>query len=79
MSKTVLLVQQARSPSAPINLIALAGDSEVSLAWEAPLSDGGIAITGYFLSYKASNDAAWVTVNAGFNPSYYNSRIYRTV
>ncbi len=68
--KTVLLVQQARAPSAPINLIALAGDSEVSLTWDAPLSDGGLAITGYVLSYKASNDAAWVTVNAGFNPSY---------
>jgi fibronectin type 3 domain-containing protein len=35
------------APSAPLNLQAFAGDSEVTLTWEMPNSDGGRAITNY--------------------------------
>jgi len=34
-------------PSAPRNLRATAGDREVVLVWEAPVSDGGSPLTGY--------------------------------
>ncbi|MBA3046626.1 MAG: hypothetical protein FP824_10515 [Euryarchaeota archaeon] len=34
-------------PSAPLNLIATAGDDKVVLNWQAPSSDGGSAITNY--------------------------------
>ena len=34
-------------PSAPQNLVALAGDGHVSLTWEAPASDGGFPIANY--------------------------------
>jgi predicted phage tail protein len=35
------------APGAPSGLTATAGDAQVSLAWTAPGSDGGAAITGY--------------------------------
>ena len=57
------------APNPPANLIALAGNSEVSLTWDAPLSDGGTAVTGYALSYQAGG-GGWVTVDAGLSPSY---------
>ena len=34
-------------PGAPTNLAATAGDSQVTLTWEAPSSNGGSSITGY--------------------------------
>ena len=37
----------ATAPSAPQSLQATAGNAQVSLAWTAPSSDGGSAITGY--------------------------------
>ncbi len=37
----------ATAPSAPQSLQATAGNAQVSLAWSAPSSDGGSAITGY--------------------------------
>jgi predicted phage tail protein len=36
-------------PSAPSGLIATPGNREVSLTWQAPTSDGGSALTGYYL------------------------------
>jgi parallel beta-helix repeat protein len=34
-------------PTPPLNLTATAGDQQVSLAWEPPLSNGGSSITNY--------------------------------
>lgn len=35
------------TPSAPRNVIPTAGDQQISLFWQAPASNGGIAITNY--------------------------------
>src|SRR3972149_2930539 len=36
-------------PSAPLNLAAVAGDQQVTLTWDPPPTDGGSAITNYFV------------------------------
>ena len=37
------------APSPPQNLVALAGNAQVALAWDTPASDGGSPVTGYSL------------------------------
>ena len=55
-------------PDAPENLTATAGDGEVTLAWEAPGSDGGAEITSYEYRYSAGTTvittAAWTDAGA---------------
>ena len=40
-----------RLPSAPQALMAIAGDGQVRLTWEAPANDGGATITNYQVRY----------------------------
>jgi plastocyanin len=37
-------------PSAPTNVVAAAGDSQASVSWTAPASDGGSALSGYTIT-----------------------------
>ena len=41
------------------NLSASAGDEQVVLRWEAPLSDGGSPITGYEYRYSSNSHDTW--------------------
>jgi hypothetical protein len=50
------------APTAPRNLQAIAGNGEVALSWDAPLSNGGAAITQYEISYRANTDSEWTLI-----------------
>ena len=43
-------------PGAPASLMATAGDTEVTLSWTVPGSDGGSAVTEYQYRYKTSGE-----------------------
>jgi titin len=48
------------TPGAPTSLSGTAGDSQVSLSWTAPSSDGGSAITDYVVEYSSDSGTSWV-------------------
>ncbi len=58
----------ATVPGPPKNLMATAGDGEVTLSWEAPDSTGGAAITGYQHRHSAgttvTSTTAWTDAGA---------------
>jgi hypothetical protein len=59
------LLQSARyvvpaAPSAPLKLKAVSGKAKITLAWSAPGSDGGSAITGYNLYLGTKSGAEGV-------------------
>jgi hypothetical protein len=54
------------TPSAPIDLTATAGDTEVELDWTVPASDGGSAITDYTVEYRTtSGPGEWTEFTDG--------------
>jgi large repetitive protein len=57
-------VTPATTPGAPTNLIASAGNAQISLTWTAPASNGGSAITDYVIQYS-TNGSTWVTFADG--------------
>ncbi len=53
------------TPGQPTGLAATAGDSQVTLAWSAPASNGGSAITDYVIEYRLSTATAFSTFADG--------------
>ena len=47
LRQSTVHANSATAPEAPANLAATSGDSQVTLTWEAPSSNGGADITGY--------------------------------
>ena len=55
-------------PTAPQSLTATPGASgQVALAWLAPTSTGGSAITDYIIQRSPNGTTGWVTINDGVN------------
>ena len=52
----------ATVPGAPTNLQADGGDEQVTLFWEAPENDGGLAITDY--EYRINGRGGWVSIDS---------------
>ena len=53
-------------PSAPLNAKAARGDASATLTWSPPASNGGSAITGYALQYRAKSvTTGWTTWRTG--------------
>ncbi|MCZ0933809.1 MAG: fibronectin type III domain-containing protein [Gemmatimonadetes bacterium] len=53
----------AARPGQPRNLRARAtGPTSITLAWEAPASDGGERITGYTVRARGPGDGSWITI-----------------
>ena len=53
----------AARPDQPRNLRARAtGPTSITLAWDAPASDGGARITGYTIRMRGPNDGTWITI-----------------
>ena len=55
----------ASVPGAVGNLMAVAGDGEVVLSWDAPSSDGGAEgeVTGYEVEWSADGETGWTGVD----------------
>jgi titin len=62
-------VAPRRLPGAPTGLVATPGDQRVSLSWNAPVSDGGAAITDYVVRISGDAGATWTTVTDGVSPA----------
>ena len=52
-------------PDAPSSVTGTAGDTQVSLTWNAPGSNGGAAITDYVVQYSSNGGTNWTTFNDG--------------
>ena len=59
----------AARPGQPRNLRArAAGPTSITLAWEAPTSDGGERITGYTIRMRGPTDGNWITIPRNTGP-----------
>ncbi len=56
-------VVPATVPSAPTNLVAVAGNNRVSLQWAAPLSNGGKSVSKYVVQYSTDQGSSWMTAS----------------
>ena len=50
------------APGAPRNLMAVGGDGQAVLSWDAPASDGGAAITDY--EYRINGRGPWISIGS---------------
>jgi Fibronectin type III domain len=62
----VQISYQAVVPGAPAGVTATPGNTQISVSWSAPASDGGLPVTGYTVSAQAGGTTVTQTLD---NPS----------
>jgi subtilase family serine protease len=67
---TTITVNVQTVPSAPQGLLAASGNSQVTLSWSAPSSNGGFPVTGYTIYRGISSGNETLLVNAGNRLNY---------
>jgi ELWxxDGT repeat protein len=65
ISPSVAPVAAATVPGAPTKVVGTPGNRQVSLTWEAPASNGGVAITDYVVQFKTARGGTWRTFADG--------------
>ena len=62
-------INTVTEPTAPQSVIAVAGDTQASVSWSAPSSNGGSAISDYIVEYAIAGSGAWSIFNDGVSTS----------
>jgi hypothetical protein len=70
LTKPVAAFPDVGPPASPTSLTATAGNAQIALAWTAPSSNGGSAITGYTVEYTPSGGSAQTVSTGGTGTSY---------
>ena len=61
----------ARTPDAPTNLTLTRGNTQIEVTWVIPSNNGGSAVTGYSVQYKAGTSSVWLdTTHSGTGTSF---------
>ena len=56
---TDTIMNVATEPTAPRSVVGVAGNTQASVSWGAPTSDGGSDITDYIVEYQQDGAATW--------------------
>jgi hypothetical protein len=68
-TSSATLTVPAGAPGVPTAVSGTAGNTQVSLTWTAPASDGGAAITDYVVQYTINGGSSWTTFADGTSTS----------
>ena len=65
----------ATTPGQVTGLTGTSGNAQVALSWTAPVSDGGTAITTYYVQYSTNSGSTWSSSNStGSTATSYTDR-----